>query len=104
MVDSKINVLMFLLNDFNMDNGVLKEAVSLQKNNYNVFIESTHFYKKLKRLQIYDPGVMVIKLNILNIPFIKYIHFWIKSIRLFRKSSFNVMFVMILILCQLVCI
>ena len=86
MKNSKRKVLMFLLNDFNIDNRVLKEAVSLQKNDFQVYIVATHFNKELKVFQTYEPGIKVIRENILNISFIKYVHFWIKSIRLFRKT------------------
>ena len=81
---------MFLLNDFNIDNRVLKEAVSLQKNDFQVYIVATHFNKELKVFQTYEPGIKVIRENILNISFIKYVHFWIKSIRLFRKAPVDV--------------
>ena len=73
-----------------MDNRVLKEATSLQKHNFQVFIIATHFNKSLKKIQVYAPGIKVIRLNIISVPFFKYVHFWIKSIRLFRRSTFDV--------------
>lgn len=90
MPDPKKKVLMFLLNDFNMDNRVLKEAISLQKHNYQVYIIATHFNKKLKRIQEYEPGIIVIRLNIIRPSFSKYVHFWIKASRLFKNSSCDI--------------
>ena len=83
-------VLMFLLNDFLPDQRVLKQARSLRRLDYEVKIICTHHDKTLPSNENIENGILISRERIINIPFIKYLHFWIKGIIKNYRSKYHI--------------
>ena len=89
----KINhrtVSMFVLDDCNPDVRVLKLANTLVNNNSNVQIVATNLNKNLPKKETLENGVKIRRINVMKIPFIIYIEFWIKAIIYFGSQNADI--------------
>lgn len=89
----KIKVLMIVLNNFKNDSRVIKEAKSLQNNNYQVKVVALHEEPLKEHEQIENFEVHRIKLFTRSLPknftmnILKYIEFLILTIKKYRKHD-----------------
>ena len=80
-------VSMFVLDDCDPDVRVLKLANTLVKNKFKVQIVATHFNKKLPKNEVLSNGVKLKRINVLKIPFLVYLEFWIKAILYYHNQK-----------------
>ena len=78
---------MFVLYDCIPDKWVLNLAQTLLNSNFNVKIIATHFNKQNKKKEKLKNGLIIERISILPLPFIKYFHFWIKSLIFYRNQN-----------------
>lgn len=80
-------VIMLLLNDYNGDLRVQKQAHTLRNQQFQVRILATHSDKRLKGFENHRNGTTITRYSVSSIPFVKYFIFWM--IAFFKILSQN---------------
>ncbi len=83
-------VSMFVLDDCAPDVRVLKLANTLIKSHSQVQIVATHMNKTLAKKETLENGVKIRRINVMKIPFLIYIEFWIKAIIYFGSQKADI--------------